>query len=598
MVDLAADDVSSSSGEQQKELEFYGQLRLMASAFWRSPVRNRVLVLSFGLLAIILLTTYAQYLLNQWNVPFYNALERRDLGAFFEQLKVFAVIAGSLLLLNVIQAWLNQMTALYMREGLARDLVDQWLKPRRALRLAHSGTIGVNPDQRLHEDARNFAEMTTALAIGLVSSTILLASFIGVLWAVSQNFSFSFNGTEIVVPGYMVWAALLYAGAASFLSNIVGGSLPALNSERYSKEAELRFALMHANEHVMAITLAHGEENERKRIQLSINSVLAIIRRLVTAYTNLTWVSAGFGWLSTIAPILIAAPVYFAGNLSFGGLMMAVGAFNQVNAALRWYVDNFRQIADWKAALMRVSMFRYALHTMDTPPKSDIRYSPSKDGTLRIRNLELFSSAAAEHGLRVPDGELVISPGERVMINGNPGVDRRLLFQALAGLWQWGSGEIITPAEDSTLFIAQKSYFPPITLRDVLAYPANPGEYTDEQFMLALNEVGLVRLARKLNSLERWDRTLDEDDQVRLRLANALIAAPRWLIVEDILEGLDHETQETLARLLDGMLQTTVIYIGRSETFQKILSPRQVHLEAVTAPDEEATEEDLAQDAQ
>ena len=582
MADLAEGEVRPFLEGQEYELGFYDQLRLMSRAFWASPVRNRVVVLAFGLLAIILLTTYAQYRLNQWNVPFYNALERRDLTSFIEQLKVFAVIGGSLLVLNVVQAWLNQMAALYMREGLSRDLVNQWLKPRRALQLAQVGVIGVNPDQRLHEDARNLSEITTTLAIGLVSSTILLVSFIGVLWAVSANFSFSFSGREIVIPGYMVWAALLYAGSASMLSNLVGGGLPILNSERYSKEAELRFALMHANENLTAITLANGEESERRRIQLSISTVLGVIRRLVTAYTNLTWVSAGFGWLSTIAPILIAAPVYFSGNLSFGGLMMAVGAFNQVNAALRWYVDNFRQIADWKAALMRVSTFRNALGMIEiAPPRSEIRCLESSDGTMRIRHLEVFSGPEEQYGLRLPDKEVVIRQGERLMINGDPGADRRMLFQALAGIWHWGHGEVVLPTKDRMLFMPQKGYLPAVTLREVLTYPANPADYDDESLMLALNDAGLVRMTRLLDSADRWDRVLDEDDQVRLRIANALILAPRWLIIENALEGLDRETQETLARLLAGMRETTIVYIGRSDVYHEILSPRQIHLEVI-----------------
>lgn len=127
------------------DLDFRSQLRMMGNAFWTSPVRNRLILLSIALLTVILLTAYGQIRLNEWNAPFYNALERRDLDAFLHQLEVFAIIAGLLLLLNVIQTWLNQMTALNMREGLAKDMVDQWLKPGRAARLAGFGTIAINP---------------------------------------------------------------------------------------------------------------------------------------------------------------------------------------------------------------------------------------------------------------------------------------------------------------------------------------------------------------------------------------------------------------------------------------------------------------------
>jgi putative ATP-binding cassette transporter len=82
------------------------------------------------------------------------------------------------------------------------------------------------------------------------------------------------------------------------------------------------------------------------------------------ANVNLTWVSAGYGWLVVVIPIIVAAPAYFSGGLTFGQLMMSVGAFNQVNTALRWYVSNFGPIAEWRATLMRVTDFRQALTTM------------------------------------------------------------------------------------------------------------------------------------------------------------------------------------------------------------------------------------------
>ncbi|MDO1584211.1 ABC transporter ATP-binding protein/permease [Rhizobium oryzicola] len=579
-------DKTSEFETETADFSFFAQLKMMGSAFWSSHVRTRLLCLAAALLTIILLTVYMQYRLNQWNTPFYNALEQRNLPAFFEQLKVFAVIAGSLLVLNVIQAWLNQMTSLNMRDGLTRDLVDQWMRPRRALKLANSSPLGVNPDQRLHEDARNLAEITTNLSIGLVNATILLISFVGVLWAISSDFALRLWGMEVVIPGYMVWAALIYAGSASALSNFVGRRMPRLNTERYSKEAELRFALMHANENLMPITLTNGEENERRRIQQSVTAVLIILRRLALAMTNLTWVSSGFGWLTTIAPILIAAPAYFGGYLTFGGLMMAVGAFNQVNTALRWYIDNFRPIADWKAALYRVSVFRRALLQMDDLtdiPGSSLSISHSEGGSIVLRDIELrpgTASTGAERGV-ILTGETQITQGERVMVNGDPRANRHLLFLALAGLWPWGKGEIRLPGLSDMLFIAQKGYLPDATLREVLAYPNSPDDYSQEQMIEALDRVELHGLIEKLSARDRWERTLDEEDQMRLRLANAILIAPKWIVLDDALETLDPQTQHEILKLLNGFTDAAIIYIGRSEVFLSI-SPRAIHLQALT----------------
>src|SRR5690606_21986597 len=126
------------------------------------------------------------------------------------------------------------------------------------------------------------------------------------------------------IPGYMVWAAILYAGTASSLSWLAGRPLIHYNSERYAREAELRFSLMRINEHIDAISLAGAEGEEARRLEADLGSVVASIRRIVSATVRLTWVTAGYGWATVVAPIIIASPVYFAGELSFGGLMMAV----------------------------------------------------------------------------------------------------------------------------------------------------------------------------------------------------------------------------------------------------------------------------------
>ncbi|MFJ6324412.1 MULTISPECIES: ABC transporter ATP-binding protein/permease [unclassified Rhizobium] len=585
-------------GNEQVGYDFslFFRLKMMFSAFWNSPVRIKIISLTAALLVIILLTAYVQVLLNSWNAPFYDSLARRDISAFFHQLGVFGIIAGSLLVLNVIQAWLNQMTALYMREGLARDLVNQWLQAKRALRLASSGLIGVNPDQRLHEDARNLAESTTGLAIGLVQATILLLSFIGVLWELSSGMVFHFKGANFSIPGYMVWAAILYAGSASFLSQFVGRRLVRLNADRYSKEAELRFALMHANEHMPAITIAGGEENERKRINLDISAVLGVIRQLAIANTNLTWVSAGYGWLVLIIPILVAAPAYFSGGLTFGQLMVAVGAFNQVNSALRWYVANFGPIAEWRATLMRVTDFRQALTEMDDKPPMPhtLTFDKAAPGTMVWTDLEVSTKTndeATENGFRIAEGTVTINAGEHIMINGDHGVNRRLLFEVLAHQWYSGAGTVSLPPMEDMMFVPHIPYVPTGTLREAICFPDDRDAYDDAAVDAVLDKVGLGRLKSRLDTQARWDRLLDTEEQKAVGFAHLLLAKPKWIILDDAFEGLEAEVQAKACAMLADLTDATMIYIGRSDAYMQAMSPRVLHMQAL-APHEHSTETD------
>ena len=346
---------------EEKGAGLLSQLGMMTRALFASGVRNTLFLLGGLIFLVIVATAYGQIRLNRWNQPFYDALAHRDFHGFMVQLGVFCVIVGGLLVLNVGQRWLAEMLKLKLREGLVQDLVGEWLKPHRAFRLDKVGPVGVNPDQRMHEDARHLTELSSDLGVQLLQSSILLVTFVNILWRISGNFAFHVDGRDFAIPGYMVWAAIIYAGSGSMLSFWVGRGLIRRNADRYQRESELRTSLNRVNEHIDQIEKDGDEGRAQSRIALDLKNVLVAMRSLVTGLTELTWVTAGYGWLTLVAPILVAAPAYFAGNLSFGGLMMAAGAFNQVQSSLRWFVDNFSTIADWRATLLRVADFRRVL---------------------------------------------------------------------------------------------------------------------------------------------------------------------------------------------------------------------------------------------
>ncbi|ESY73534.1 hypothetical protein X743_11540 [Mesorhizobium sp. LNHC252B00] len=317
MVDQADDNSGVKMAAVSVEASSLGdQLATIHLGLKASPVRNWLLWTSVGIVAVISATSIGQVVLNSWNQPFYDALARRDLPVLLYQLVIFALIAGSLLVLNISQAWLNQMIRLKLREALTLDLIDQWMHPAWALRLTNAGAIGVNPDQRMQQDAAHLSDLSTDLGIGLLQSFILLASFVEVLWRVSSGFVFHIGGYPLAIPGYMVWAALLYAGIASWLSWLVGHPLVNLDGDRYTREAELRSSMVRINENVDAIALYHGEADAKRRLEMDLSAVLAAMRRIYTAQINLSWVTNTYGWIGIVVPILIAAPVYFSGQIA------------------------------------------------------------------------------------------------------------------------------------------------------------------------------------------------------------------------------------------------------------------------------------------
>jgi len=555
------------------------QLGLVLGALRGSAVRRTLVSLLIALVLVLVLTAYGQIRLNSWNKPFFDALSRRDLRDFFFQLGMFAIIITGLLILNVVQRYLVETLKWRLREGLVQDLVAHWMRPRRAFWLAHRGSMGVNPDQRMHEDARKLCELSADLGVGLSQASILFLTFAGVLWVLSEDFSVHFAGEDHPIPGFMLWAAILYAGGGSLLSYLVGNTLVNRNAERYAREADLRFSLVRINEHLDGISLAGGEADERRRVEQDLGDVLAATRRLVTGLTNLTWITAGFGWVTVAAPILVAAPLFFAGKITFGGLMMAAAAFTQAQSSLRWFVDNFSIIADWRATLLRVAGFRLALTAEDTQRggASHIGYAEGPPGELLIEDLEVESPGGRD---ALGERQVRLRAGERVLILAAPGSGKTQLFRALAGLWPWGSGRVTMPAGEAVQYMPRGTpYLPRGSLREVLAYPLEAAGFSDEACARALARMGLERLLPLLDARQRWDRELGQDEQLALAFARLVLQAPPWVLIDDAFGTLDAELMARVAAVLqEELAHTGLIHIGRAGEEQGRLFGRVLHL--------------------
>ncbi len=563
----------ASSEHDEAHTRLLPQLGMMLRALLASAVGRTLVLLAIALFLVIVATAYGQVLLNRWNRPFYDAISRRDFYAFLFQLGVFCAIAGSLLVLNVAQTWIQETLKVKLREGIVRDLLHDWMQPRRALMVANAGAIGINPDQRMHEDTRRLCELSSDLGSGLLQSSILLVTFVGVLWVLSRGFVVRLGSHDYPIPGYMVWAAILYAGCGSLLSYRVGRTLIPRNAERYAREADLRFSLVRVNEHLDGISLARGESGELRRVDMHFQDVLAAMRRLVTGLTNLTWIRAGFGWMTNVAPTIVAAPLYFDGTLSFGGLMMAAAAFSQAQAALSWFVNNFSNIADWRANLLRVASFRRALldAEMVGPDESRIEYVEGPAGMLLLENLEVASSNG--HDV-LDEPNVALRQGERLLILADPGTGKTRLFRALAGLWPWGSGRVTRPAGEPILYLPRGTpYLPRGSLREVLAYPLAVEGFDPGAYAHALERVGLERLIPLLDANERWDRELSQEELFKLAFARIVLQRPPWLIVDDTLGSLDAETFERMLDIFAGELhQVGVIHIGSAAARDRLFT--------------------------
>jgi putative ATP-binding cassette transporter len=475
---------------------------------------------------------------------------------------IFFVIAGSLLALNVAQAWLREMIKLKSREWLTRDLFAQWLEPGRAVRLAYAGEIGVNPDQRVQQDTSQLTELAAELGIGLLQSLLLLLAFLGVLWELSGALTIPIGGISVTIPGYMVWCAILFAAGGSWLAWRVGGTLVGLNARRFQRESGLRFALVQLNQQADNIAQYHREQSEKQRLGVELDSVLTVMREIVSAIARVTWVTAGYGWISIIAPLLIAAPSYFSGNLSFGELMMVVGGFFQVNQSLRWFVDNFSRIAEWGGTLLRVMSFREALLTFENKLDSEDRIAQSENSAGKLK-LEDVGVRKENEKAVLDQHEIEVLPGDRIHIVDNTRSGRNPLLAAMTGLWPWGSGKVQSPSGMNMMFLKRRPYFPPGPLRAALAFPAEPSDVSESDIKAALERVGLGYLSDSLDWKAQWGLELTDDEQIRIAIARLLIHKPSWIFAEHVLDALSDEDRDLVRSIFETELaQSAVISIG------------------------------------
>lgn len=555
-------DVSKPPAFRQEFGSLIHSLRAFIETLWSTAGRGTLGLLTVGTIAVICMTVAGQVVLNAWNKPFYDAIQQRNFPEFSYQCLVFVVIAGSLLAMNVAQAWLREMIKLKSREWLTRDLFAQWLTPGRVVRLAYAGEFGVNPDQRIQQDTSQLTDLAAELGIGLLQSTLLLIAFLGVLWNLSGSLSIPIGGIELTIPGYMVWGAIIFATAGSWLAWRVGAPLVGLNAQRFQRESGLRFALVQINQQADNIVHFHREESETERLGVELDNILRVMREIVGATARVTWVTAGYGWVSIIAPLIIAAPSYFGGHLSFGELMMVVGGFFQVNQSLRWFVDNFSRIAEWGATLLRVMSFREVLLDLES------RF----DGQDRIDQSENVADTLHLEGIGVRHGseratldqrEIDVAPGDRIHIVDRTKSGRNPLLAAIAGLWPWGSGKLRSPPKMTMMFLKRRPYFPPGPLRAALAFPAEPSAVSDSDLKAALERVELGYLSDSLDWTAEWGLELSEDEQIRIAIARLVIHKPQWIFAEHVFDALSDEYHDLVRSIFDADLaQSAVISIG------------------------------------
>lgn len=529
-----------------------------------APDRGRARWLILLLVLLTVGQVAVQIRLNIWNRDFFNALENRDFAAFRWQMVVFLALAVGAMVVAVYQLYVKQLIQLAWREWLTKRMLESWLNDGRQYQLEMAGGAADNPDQRIAEDIRVSVDLAVDFVGGLLTCSMMLAAFVGILWSVSGPLHLGFVGVDASIPGYMVWAALAYALVGTTLTILVGRPMVGHNIARVGAEADFRFGLTRARESGEGIALIRGESDERRGLARAFGNVRSRVRDLMRSQRNLMYLTSAYGTLAMIFPTIVASPAYFSGAITLGGLMQIGGAFGQVQGSLSWFVDSFPRIAEWRSSVTRLVNFREVVEELDAlvadPSQPTISVREGERDKLVFNGIEV---AFANGTTVIQDATAEIHAGERVLIQGESGTGKSTLFRAIGGLWPWGAGEIVTPPRETMMFMPQRPYLPLGTLKETLCYPAGPDAYTDEQCAAALERVGLVRLPARLGEEERWDRVLSLGEQQRLAFARLLLHRPAWIFMDEATAALDERNQDAMMQMvLDELPEAALVSIG------------------------------------
>ena len=542
--------------------KFFGDLWMLTRPYWVSEDRVRALALLAAIVGINLGLVYITVLINEWNNAFYNSLQDKDYEAFQSQIVRFSWLAALYIAGAVYQLYLNQMLQIRWRRWLTARYVDSWLDERAYYRMQLMDKGTDNPDQRIQEDLKLFVAQTLSLTLGLMTSVVTLGSFVTILWGLSGDLEIPFGDSTIVVPGYMLWAAIVYAIVGSWLTHRIGRPLVKLNFEQQRYEADFRFSLVRLRENAEGVALYRGEADERRSLMDRFGWVVNNWRAIMDRQKKLTWLTAGYGQIAVIFPFVVAAPRFFAGAIELGGLMQTASAFGQVQSALSWFVDAYPTLADWKATVDRLTGFQAATMNARNLPQTD-RGPVLTPGPAAALSVEGVALDLPDGRALLADVNLRIENGESVLIDGPSGSGKSTLFRAFAGIWPFGHGRIAMPRDARVLFLPQRPYLPLGTLRAVVSYPASPGAFSDDAIIAALKDSMLAPLVDRLDENQHWALQLSPGEQQRLAIARALLHKPNWLFLDEATSSVDEPTETRLYQLVRERLPaTTLVSIG------------------------------------
>ncbi|KAE9538437.1 ABC transporter ATP-binding protein/permease [Ursidibacter maritimus] len=542
--------------------DFFINLYDLAKIFWGNK-KNWTSWLILGIvIGIGVFMVSLNVMINDWNKHFYDAIAAFEVDKIFSLIREYLIYIGLYIFVSVYRTWLRKLLIIRWRKAMTDYFMTRWFSQKIFYKLAQKNKMD-NPDQRIAEDIYLFAKYSLELTLSFLLNFVQLGSFLIILWNLSGAPSFNLFGYDVVIRGYLVWVALIYAFLGSVVTHIIGRKLHPLNYSQQVYEATFRGNLVRKSDQAEQIALYGGEQTEKSKLSEDFAKIAKNWRAIMDKERNLGFFTVGYSHFSSTLALLCAIPLLLLKIITFGGLMQIRSAFGTVLGSLSWFIYAYNLLPEWVATISRLSQFKKEMAEFEKHGSSShqIQDSQASENAVSVKNLSIFT---IEKQPLLQHLSFDIKVGEWVYLKGQSGLGKSSLLRTLSGIWMFYDGEYVIDQSNS-LFIPQKSYLNSGSLTELLSYPNLPN-HSLAQLNEVLAKVGLTKWQDRLDEVHPWNLVLSQGEQQRIIFARILLLRPTLLCLDEATANLDENSAITLMQLLRQHLpNSTIIFTSHQQ---------------------------------